>query len=342
MVKNFLKSNLESVFNQTDIIYLRIDIVYRKVMNVQQLEYIIAVDTHRHFVKASEKCFVTQATLSMMIKKLEEELNIKIFDRSRQPVVPTEIGKKIIAQAKIILQESNRLKEIVHQDQGKLSGELRIGIIPTLAPYLLPLFVTSFLNKYPSVKLTISELTTDDIVHKLEQHNLDVGLLSTPLNLPSLTEQALFYEEFVVYASSKEKILKKKYVLANDIDVNRLCLLEEGHCLRSQVFNLCELRNHETEMRQLDFATGSIETLKKIVEVNQGITILPMLALKDLTLKQKLNIRYFKKPAPVREIGLVTYRYFVKERLIESLKEEILAHVPSEMKTLFRKEVVNI
>lgn len=311
-------------------------------MNIQQLEYIIAVDSCRHFVKASEKCYVTQATLSMMIKKLEEELNVKIFDRSRQPVVPTEIGNKIIAQAKIILQESNRLKEIVQEEQGELNGELRIGIIPTLAPYLLPLFMNSFLKKYPLVRLRISELTTDDIVHKLEQHDLDAGLLSTPLNLSSLTEQTLFYEEFVVFASSKEKILQKKYVLANDIDINRLCLLEEGHCLRSQVFNLCELRDKKKELNQLDFATGSIETLKKIVEVNQGITILPMLALKDMSAKQKNNIRYFKAPVPVREIGLVTYRYFVKEKLIKSLKEEILDHIPSEMKSLSKKEILNI
>ena len=311
-------------------------------MNIQQLEYIIAVDDCRHFVKAAEKCFVTQATLSMMIKKLEDELNIKIFDRSRQPVVPTEIGKKIIGQAKIIVQESNRMKEIVQEEQGELSGELKIGIIPTLAPYLLPLFMNSFLKKYPLVRLRISELTTDDIIHKLEQHDLDAGLLSTPLNQPSLTEQILFYEEFVVYASPNEKILKKKYVLANDIDINRLCLLEEGHCLRSQVFNLCELRSKKKEMHQLDFATGSIETLKKIVDANQGITILPVLALKDMSTKQKNNVRYFKKPVPVREIGLVTYRYFVKEKLIESLKEEILNSIPAEMKILSKKEIVNI
>ena len=311
-------------------------------MNIQQLEYIIAVDNSRHFVKALEKCFVTQATLSMMIKKLEDELNIKIFDRSRQPVVPTEIGKKIIAQAKIILQESNRLQEIVKEEQGELNGELRIGIIPTLAPYLLPLFMNSFLNKYPLVRLKISELTTDDIIHKLEQHDLDAGLLSTPLNQPSLTEQPLFYEEFVVYASAKEKLLKKKYVLANDIDINRLCLLEEGHCLRSQVLNFCELKNKEKQMHQLDFATGSIETLKKIVETNQGITILPFLALKDMTIKQKNNIRHFKAPAPVREIGLVTYRYYVKEKLIIGLKDEILKNIPANMKTRLKKDLVNI
>ncbi|HEY5368510.1 MAG TPA: LysR substrate-binding domain-containing protein [Hanamia sp.] len=311
-------------------------------MNIQQLEYIVAVDNCRHFVKASEKCFVTQATLSMMIKKLEDELGIKIFDRTRQPVVPTDIGKKIIAQSKIILHESSRLAEIVKEAQGELSGELRIGIIPTLAPYLLPLFMNSFLNKYPMVRLRISELTTDDIIQQLEKHTLDAGLLSTPLGLPSITEQTLFYEPFVVYAASGEKILKKKYVLANDIDVNRLCLLEEGHCLRAQAFNLCELRDKEGELRQLDFATGSIETLKKIVETNEGITILPMLAVKDMTTKQKNNIRYFKAPAPVREIGLVTYRYFVKERLISILKEEILDHIPEEMKSRTKKNIINV
>ncbi|MBK8711204.1 MAG: hydrogen peroxide-inducible genes activator [Niastella sp.] len=311
-------------------------------MNIQQLEYIIAVNDCRHFVKAAEKCYVTQATLSMMIKKLEEELQVKIFDRSRQPVVPTEIGDKIIAQAKIIVQESYRLKEIVQGEQAALSGELKLGIIPTLAPYLLPLFINTFLKKYPRVTVKVSEMTTETIIEKLQKHDLDAGILSTPLHIPSLKEKTLFYEEFVVYASSKEKILKKKYVLADDIDINRLCLLEEGHCLRSQVLNLCELRDKEKELHQLDFVTGSIETLRKIVDANQGITILPMLALNDLNSKQKNNVRYFKKPVPVREIGLVTYRHFVKEKLIESVINEILSAVPVQMKSTSKKEIVNI
>jgi LysR family hydrogen peroxide-inducible transcriptional activator len=202
--------------------------------------------------------------------------------------------------------------------------------------------MNSFLKKYPSVRIKISELTTDQMIYKLEQHDLDAGLLSIPLNQPSLTEQTLFYEQFVVYASSEQKILKKKYVLAKDIDINRLCLLEEGHCLRLQVFNLCELRNKEKGLRQLDFETGSIETLKRIVEVNHGITILPKLALKVMTPGQKQNVRFFRKPVPVREVGLVTYRYFVKEKLIEGLREEILNHIPAEMKSLSKKEIVNI
>ena len=158
-------------------------------MNIQQLEYIIALDTHRHFVKAAETCFVTQATLSTMVKKLEEELGVKIFDRSKLPIIPTETGKKIIAQAKNMLQESHQLQEIVQEQKGKVTGELRIGIIPTLAPYLLPLFLNSFLKKYPELKLKISELTTDEIIHKLERLELDAGILATPLNLWSMHPQ---------------------------------------------------------------------------------------------------------------------------------------------------------
>lgn len=311
-------------------------------MNIQQLEYIVAVDNCRHFLKAAEKCFVTQATLSMMIKKLEEELGVKIFDRSHQPVIPTETGNKIIAQAKIIIQENNRMKEIVKEEQGQLSGELKIGIIPTLAPYLLPLFIQSFLKKYPSVRLKISELTTSNIIQKLEHRDLDVGLLSTPLNLNFLREETLFYEPLIVYTSSKDTLLNKKFILAKDIDINRLCLLEEGHCLRLQAINLCDLRNKDKDIRQMEFETGSIETLKRIVEENNGITILPLLAYKEMSAEQKDRVRFFKKPVPVREIGLVTYRYFVKEKLIQKLKEEIVVNIPVDMISSTEKEIINI
>lgn len=311
-------------------------------MNLQQLEYVVAVDTHRHFVTAAEKCFVTQATLSMMIKKLEDELCIKIFDRSKQPVVPTETGKLVIAQAKQVLQDAARIKEIVAEEKGLVRGELKIGIIPTLAPYIIPVFINSFMKKYPDVKLHISELTTEAIIQKLEDYSLDVGLMATPLNNTALIEQPLFYEQFVVYASATEKLLKKKYLLANDIDVNRLWLLEEGHCLRSQVVNLCELKSREKELHQLDFEAGSIETLKKIVDLNQGITILPELALRDISAKQKQHIRFFKSPAPVREISIVTFRHYVKQKLVDTLKQEILQGIPAEMQTHRNKDVVMI
>ncbi|HEY1040222.1 MAG TPA: hydrogen peroxide-inducible genes activator [Bacteroidia bacterium] len=311
-------------------------------MNLQQLEYIIAVDQYRHFVTAAEKSFVTQATLSMMIKKLEEELDIKVFDRSKQPVVPTEIGEKIIQQARIIIAESKKIREIVRNESKEISGELRIGIIPTMAPNLLPLFLSSFLKNYPKVKLKISEVTTEQIILQLQQGILDAGILATPLHKTDILEEPLFYEQFVVYGSAKEKLMQKKYLLAEDIDINRLWLLEEGHCLRSQIINLCELKKREKEIHQLDFESGSIETLKRMVDLNGGITIIPELAISDLSAKEQRNIRYFKNPAPVREVSLVTYRYYAKRSLLEALKSEILKYIPENLKSGKKKNIVEI
>jgi LysR family hydrogen peroxide-inducible transcriptional activator len=243
----------------------------------------------------------------------------------------------------MILGEAANLKKLVAQQKGAISGDLRIGIIPTLAPYLLPLFLSQFLKDYPLLKLKISELTTDEIVAKLNSQQLDAGILATPLKIPSIQEHPLFYEQFVVYASQNErKVMKKKYVLAEDIDVNRLWLLEEGHCLRSQVVNLCELKRKESLLQNLDYEAGSIETLRKMVDMNSGITILPELAIRDLSKQQLENIRYFKSPAPVREISIVTYRYFVKSHLIEALRKEILLAIPKGMLSQDRKEIASI
>ncbi len=302
-------------------------------MNLQQLEYIVAVDTHRHFVKAADSCFVTQATLSMMIKKLEEELGVKIFDRSKVPVIPTDVGKAIIDQARIVLKEAKQLEQVVQQQKGQLSGDLRMAIIPTLAPFLLPLFLPRFLAQYPQVKLHISEMNTELIIKQLESQQLDAAILATPLKRPTLNEQPLFYEQFVVYASPGSKLMKKKYVLASDIDVNKLWLLEEGHCLRNQALNLCELKKQEHEGFQLDYEAGSIETLKKLVAINEGSTIIPELALQDMPEAELDCIRFFKPPAPVREISLVTYRHFVKERLLDILRQTILESLPSTIST---------
>jgi LysR family hydrogen peroxide-inducible transcriptional activator len=311
-------------------------------MNIQNLKYVLAVDTYRHFAKAAEKCFVTQPTLSMMIRSLEDELDIKIFDRSRQPVVPTEAGEMIIAQAKIIVKEADRMKEIIHELKGELKGELKLGIIPTVAPYLLPLFLNSFLKKYPQLKIKIAEFTTQQIIEKLRNHHLDAGILATPLNNEALNEQPLYYEQFVVYASSNEKLMKKKFLIPGDIDTNHLWLLEEGHCLRTQIFNLCELRKKGLETSNLEYEAGSIETLKKMVDMNNGITILPELALTELTAKDKKFVRHFKPPVPVREISIVTYRHFVKQRMVDILKEEICNSVPEEMLIAKRKRITKV
>ncbi len=323
---SFLPIRAKTFIDNIECLYIHIEILY---MNLQQLEYIIALDKYRHFVTAAENTFVTQATLSMMVKKLEEELGVVLFDRSKHPIIPTEAGKMVIDQAKVILRESQRLKEQILESKEIISGELRLGIIPTLAPYILPLFLNNFLKKYPDVRLQVSEITTDSIINKLEDSELDAGLLAIPVNRRNLYEQSLFYEEFVVYASTGEKFKNKKYVLAKDIDVNRLWLLEEGHCLRSQVINLCELKELEKNTHHLNFTTGSIETLKKIVEANQGITILPKLAMKDLSKSQLKNVHLFKDPAPGREIGIVTHRLHIKSKLISLLKKEILSNLPS-------------
>lgn len=301
-------------------------------MTLVQLEYIIAVDTCRHFARAADSCFVTQPTLSMQIQKLEEELEVKIFDRSKQPVVPTQAGKEIIEQARQILAHRDLLLENVKDRKGELTGELRIGIIPTLAPYLLPLFVQSFNKKYPKVKLIVNELMTEFIISRLREGRIDVGILVTPLQENGIKEHVLFYEELLVYVSKKNNAFKKQYMLAQDIDPNKLWLLEEGHCFRSQIVNLCELRKASESGSHFEYEAGSIETLRRMVEINDGITILPELTTLDLTPKQQQLLRSFKKPAPMREVSIVVHRDFVKKKLIEALKKEIIAAVPEKIK----------
>jgi LysR family hydrogen peroxide-inducible transcriptional activator len=278
----------------------------------------------------------------MMIRALEDELGIKIFDRSRQPVVPTTAGEVVIAQARIIVQEAARMKEIIHELKGEIKGELKLGIIPTVAPYLLPLFLNSFLKKYPLLKIKITELTTQQIIEKLKNLHLDVGILATPLNNEAIREQPLYYEQFVVYASRNEKLMKKKFLIPADIDPSHLWLLEEGHCLRTQILNLCELRKKRLASSNLEYEAGSIETLKKMVDMNNGITILPELALNELPAKDKKFVRHFKPPVPVREISIVTYQHFAKQRMVGILKEEICNSLPQEMLTVKRNQVTKI
>lgn len=301
-------------------------------MTLVQLEYIVAVDTWRHFATAAENCFVTQPTLSMQIQKLEDEIGLKLFDRSKQPVVPTEAGRAIIEHARKILHERNRLLEIVEMTKGRLTGELRIGIIPTLAPYLLPLFVQPFTKKYPNVRLVVHELMTELIIDRLREGKIDAGILVTPLQEQGISEQVLFYEELMAYVSKKNAVYEKTYVLPQDIDPNKLWLLEEGHCFRSQIVNLCELKKMSRESSHFDYEAGSIETLRRMVEMNDGITIIPELATLDMPARQQQLIRHFRKPAPLREVSLVVHRDLVKKRLIDMLREEILATVPEKVR----------
>lgn len=309
-------------------------------MTLTQLEYIVALDSHRHFVLASEKCFVTQPTLSMQIQKLEEELGVKIFDRTKQPVIPTEIGVSIIAQARTILREAQAMKQIISDQKDVLAGELRIGIIPTLAPYLLPPLYKYVRDNYPDIELIIREAITEDVVDELKNNRLDCGIVVTPLNDVSIKEDVLFYEELFVYVSKKNSLVDKKYVLPDDIDPNELWLLEEGHCFRSQILNLCELRKRGDI--HFKYETGNIETLKRMVDKSDGLTILPELAVKEFNKAELKLVKRLKDPSPAREVSLVTHRDFVKSKLIQTLREGILTIVPPEMQKLKNKKIVEI
>lgn len=311
-------------------------------MNLQQLEYIIALDNQRQFARAAEKCFVTQPTMSMMVQKLETELGIRIFDRSRQPIVPTREGEEVIVRAKQILADVNRLKDFARQQKHEVSGDLRLGVIPTVAPYLLPLFLKSFAEQYPQLKISIRELVTDDIIHGLKTDELDMALLATPLKDPKLVEHPIFQEEFYAYVSAGEKIARKKYVLPRDLDLSKLWLLEEGHCFRNQILDLCELKRKDVASDHLHYETGSIETLKNLVDHHQGITILPHLAVLDLTKKQKEKIREFAPPKPVREISLVVNTNFHRTRLLAAMKEEIERQLPESIRRVQKTRVVPV
>lgn len=309
-------------------------------MNLQQLDYIIAVDTYRHFGRAAEKTFVTQPTLSMMVQKLEDELGILIFDRTKQPVVPTPEGEQIILRAREIIADVNRLREFARQRKHEVSGEMKLAVIPTLAPYLLPLFLQDFAQQYPLLKISIRELVTDEIISNLKNGDLDIGIMATPLDDPRLDEYPLFYEEFFAYVAEGEKAASKKYILPRDIDLTKLWLLEEGHCLRNQVLDLCELKKKDSASDRLHYETGSIETLKNLVDHHHGITILPHLAVLDLGRKQQEKVRAFAHPRPVREVSLVVNKNFHRTSLLKALKEEILAHLPEEVKKAGKKRVL--
>ena len=296
-------------------------------MTLQQLEYVLALDKTRHFVRAAESCGVTQPTLSAMIQKLEDEMDCKIFDRSRQPIEPTEIGKQIISQAQVIIYQVNQLKESIQSEKKSLSGSLNLAIIPTIAPYLLPHFISLFKRMYPDIQLKVSELHTDTIVEKLRIAEIDMAILSTPLEDTRILEVPLYYEKFVAYISPVEPIYERTELSANDMPLDRLWVLEEGHCLRNQVFNFC----HEKPNHNSIYEAGSIDTLVKIVDMNGGYTIIPELHIELLSEKQKLNLREIVRPEATREISVVIRNDFVREGILNAVAECIKRIIPANM-----------
>lgn len=309
-------------------------------ITLTQLEYIVAVDTFRHFGRAAEHCFITQPTLSMQIKKLEEDLEVIIFDRSKQPMIPTDIGRRIIDQARIALQESGRINNIIKEHKNLISGELKIGIIPTLAPYLLPLFIGNYKRKYPNINIRIDELTTANIIDHLNRDLIDVGILVTPLKEDRINEKPLFYEEMLLYLNDNHPLASQTNIKLKDIATPELWLLSDGHCFRDQVINLCSFKGAENSALPFHFEAGSLETIMNIVDKEGGLTIIPELATINMSELRFEHVRTFIDTNPLREVSLVYSRHYAKHKLIELLGKEIIASMPEKMLKKNRGTVV--
>jgi LysR family hydrogen peroxide-inducible transcriptional activator len=291
-------------------------------MTITQLQYVLAVAEHKNFTLAAEKCFVTQPTLSMQIQKVEEELDVQIFDRSKKPIQLTDIGLKIVNQAKNIVNEANRIQDIVEFEKGFVGGDFRLGIIPTIMPTLLPMFLGNFTKKYPKVKLIIEELNTDEIISRLNKGHLDAAIAATPLDEPKIKEIVLYYEPFVAYIPSQHPLSLKSEVTSDDIENEELLLLKDGHCFRDGVLNFCKNSN-TSQSRNFELASGSFETLLKLSDEGLGLTLLPYLHSLELSTKNKSKIKNFPDPKPAREVSLIYPKSELKLHLIDALRHTI-------------------
>jgi LysR family hydrogen peroxide-inducible transcriptional activator len=309
-------------------------------ITLTQLEYIVAVDTYRHFGRAAENCFITQPTLSMQIKKLEEDLEIIIFDRSRHPLMPTDVGQRIIDQARIVLKQNEEINNIVKDHKNQVSGLIRIGIIPTMAPYLLPIFIGNYKRKYPNIFIKVIEETTDNIVNLLNKDLIDVGILATPLKEEKINEKPLFYEEMLIYANQSHPLHKLKEITIKDIATPEIWLLSDGHCFRDQVINLCSFLGTTDRSLPFHFEAGSLETLMNIVDREGGLTLIPELAKIGMSEKRLANVKSFTNMRPLREVSLVYSRHFAKYKLINLLWREIMDCIPQELQEKNRGTVV--
>ncbi|MFT4854907.1 MAG: LysR family hydrogen peroxide-inducible transcriptional activator [Algoriphagus sp.] len=307
-------------------------------MTIQQLEYLIAVDKHRHFGNAAESCFVTQPTLSAQLSKLERDLGVILFDRSKMPVIPTEIGVQIIAQAKRVLSESKGIFELVAHLKGDISGVVKLGIIPTLAPYLLHLFIRNFVEKYPKVNLVVQEMVTEEVVKKLKNDELDLGIVVTPLDQTGILEKPMFYEKFYAYLSQDHPLLREEFFDPTKVKKEDFWVLQQGHCFRDQVLNLCD--QTMSGPTNFHYESGSLEGLKNMVNRYQGVTLLPELATLELSKEERGRLRPFKGIAPIREVSIILNRSFLKQKLVELLFNQITEVIPKEMTSKAHGKIV--
>ena len=305
-------------------------------MTLQQLEYIVAVYRTRHFVKAAEACGVTQPTLSAMIQKLEAELDVKLFERSSQQVMPTAIGKVVVEQAWKVLNRARKLKDIVAEEKKSLTGTFRLGILPTIAPYLLPRFFPRLMRENSSLEIRVVEMKTADIRRAIDRGEIDAAVMVDTGDLDDYALTTLFYEQFLAYVSPSDQLSAKKSIKTSDLSNELLWLLDEGHCFRDQLVKYCQLKAAKTS--QSAYSLGSIETFMRIVENGQGVTFIPELATMQLTPTQKELVRPFAIPIPTREVVMATSKVFVRQSLLDMIVGQIRNSVPEKMLKLNNTE----
>jgi len=291
-------------------------------MTITQLQYVLAVAEYQNFTLAAQKSFVTQPTLSMQVQKLEDQLDILIFDRSKKPIAVTEVGKKIVAQAKNIVNEASRIADIVDQEKGFIGGSFVLGIIPTVMPTLLPMFLKTFIKKYPKVNLIIKEQSTESLIRNIQDGHLDAAIAATPLEIEYIKERPLYYEPFVGYVPSGHRLGEMDKLTPDDLDVSDVLLLQDGHCFRDGVINLCKTpKDSGTEHFQLE--SGSFETLVNLADEDMGMTLLPYLNTLELDTNKKKNLKYFENPSPAREVSLIYHKSELKIQITEALIDVI-------------------
>lgn len=291
-------------------------------MTITQLQYVLAVAEYRNFTLAAQKSFVTQPTLSMQVQKLEDELNVQIFDRGKKPIAITEVGQKIVLQAKNIVNEANRIKDIVDQDKGFIGGEFVLGIIPTVMPTLLPMFLKTFITKYPKVNLIIKEQSTEQLIRNLQEGHIDAAIAATPLEIEFIKEKPLYYEPFVGYVPSNHRLRNLDKLAPEDLDVSDVLLLQDGHCFRDGVINLCSAHK-DVSSEHFQLQSGSFETLVNLADEELGMTLLPYLNTLELDESKKKNLKYFEEPSPAREVSLIFHKSKLKIQITEAIRDVI-------------------
>lgn len=301
-------------------------------MTITQMEYALAVEKFQNFRKAAGACHVSQPSLSSQIQKLEEQLGAVLFDRSRSPVKPTTIGQVLLQQMRVVVTEAYRLPELVNQEKQEVKGDLKLGIIPTIAPYLLPLFVKKMHQQYPALQLKVSELTTENCLAALDKEEIDVAVLATKEDKEKYFQETLFTEPMLLYVSDDHPYAKKKSIKVEDISVKDLWLLEEGHCLRTDIISICNLRKQLKNLpRNLEFHVGNLEAIRNLVEENSGYTLLPYISTLRLSDIQHARLKNVVDPVPSRTLNLTVRRRFLKSAAIQALKQEIMTTVPAEL-----------